>query len=404
MKFPAAPRGCRDVPIRPDWNMNATTDRKKTTHVSSVHPPFDPRIFQKECLSLAGAGYEVVLVVPHDKAEVREGVRLVPVQKSSSLLRRVFHSARRTVQSAAREGSDIYHLHDPELLLWARPLLRSGAAVVYDMHEDLPHQIQDKSWIPRVMRKPLGWLAGRMERVLLRGVSVVLAEESYARSRPWLRHSVEVLNFPRLELLPSPAATLAAPRTFRFGYIGAVTKGRGSLAVLEALGLVNAMRLDVDFRCVGKVLPGHRAELESRAAQLGLTRYAYLGYLPPREGWAKIADCDAGLAVLEPLPNYVTSYPTKMFEYMALGLPVIVSDFPLYARIIDRYRCGLTVDPTRPESIAEAMARLVRDPEEARSMGRRGRQAVLDVFNWAGEERKLLRFYAELRPRRGRAT
>ena len=60
------------------------------------------------------------------------------------------------------------------------------------------------------------------------------------------------------------------------------------------------------------------------------------GYLLPSEGWPVIARCHIGLALLKPIPNYYESYPTKLFEYMALGLPVITSNFLYTARLLKK--------------------------------------------------------------------
>jgi glycosyltransferase involved in cell wall biosynthesis len=107
-----------------------------------------------------------------------------------------------------------------------------------------------------------------------------------------------------------------------------------------------------------------------------------------------------GLVVLHPHPAYVTSHPTKLFEYMAAGIPVIASDFPLWRSIVESAQCGLLVNPLDPPSIAAAIERLIASPDEARRMGMCGRAAVERQFNWALEENALLSFYRSLLPDR----
>jgi glycosyltransferase involved in cell wall biosynthesis len=104
----------------------------------------------------------------------------------------------------------------------------------------------------------------------------------------------------------------------------------------------------------------------------------------------------AGLVILHPEPNYVTSQPVKLFEYMCAGIPVIASDFPVCREIIDQAGCGILVNPLDPREIAAAMEFLLANPEQAAEMGRRGFQAILERYNWANEEKHLLRFYSEL--------
>lgn len=109
-----------------------------------------------------------------------------------------------------------------------------------------------------------------------------------------------------------------------------------------------------------------------------------------------MAQCHVGVAILRPSPNFVDSYPTKLFEYMALGLPVVVSDFPLWRSVVDAAACGLAVDPTNPAAVATALRWMLEHPEDARRMGERGRQTVIQKHNWASEFKKLRALYEQV--------
>jgi glycosyltransferase involved in cell wall biosynthesis len=85
--------------------------------------------------------------------------------------------------------------------------------------------------------------------------------------------------------------------------------------------------------------------------------------------------------------------PIKLFEYMAAGVPVIASNFPLWRSIVEGSGAGLIVDPEDPHAIASAMRWILANPSQAAAMGMRGRQAVLDRFNWNTEAAKLLAMY-----------
>ena len=102
------------------------------------------------------------------------------------------------------------------------------------------------------------------------------------------------------------------------------------------------------------------------------------------------------MVTLAPLPNYLESYPTKLFEYMASGVPVVASDFPLWRQIVEDAGCGLLVDPESPEEIAEAIDWLMDHPEEAAQMGANGKVAARQTFNWPSEAEKLLALYKRL--------
>jgi glycosyltransferase involved in cell wall biosynthesis len=104
----------------------------------------------------------------------------------------------------------------------------------------------------------------------------------------------------------------------------------------------------------------------------------------------------AGLVTFLPLPNHIESQPNKLFEYMSAGLPVIASNFPLWKKIVEENKCGICVDPEKPEEIALAIDFIVNNREQASEMGKNGRKAVIEKYNWKIEESKLLETYSGL--------
>jgi len=362
-------------------------------HITVAHPPFDIRVFQKECRTLARAGYAVTLIAPAAADAERDGVRLHAIPLQASRLKRIREAGRMAYQIALASPAHIVHFHDPDFLPWAQQLRRRGKTVIYDMHENLPRALRSKPWIPRPIRALTAALAGCAERFLMHGMTVVFAEDSYAKDYPAARDACAVLNLPIAdELLAIP--TDPAPE-FTLGYLGGVEAVRGSVITLQALTRLAADGLPIRFECVGDVSAAHRTELATLARDAGVPLTLH-GFVLPQQGWQVLARCHAGLAVLQPIPNYFESYPTKMFEYMALGLPVIVSDFPLYRKVVESEGCGLCVNPTDPDAIAAAIRRLAEHPDEARAMGQRGRDAVIRTYNWAREGEKLLALYHRL--------
>ena len=106
----------------------------------------------------------------------------------------------------------------------------------------------------------------------------------------------------------------------------------------------------------------------------------------------------AGLVTLHPVVNYLDALPVKMFEYMAAGLPVIASRFPLWQDIVEGNQCGVCVDPGNPAAIAAAIDHFCRHPHIARRMGENGRRAVHTRYNWGSEADKLAAFYDAVLP------
>jgi glycosyltransferase involved in cell wall biosynthesis len=116
----------------------------------------------------------------------------------------------------------------------------------------------------------------------------------------------------------------------------------------------------------------------------------YLGVLPPNKVPKVIHDSLAGLVILEPLPNYLDSQPTKLFEYMAAARPFIASNFASWRLLLDDYDCGIFVDPANVDDLSSAIEWVISEPELAREMGARGREAMVRHFTFENERAGLI--------------
>jgi glycosyltransferase involved in cell wall biosynthesis len=123
----------------------------------------------------------------------------------------------------------------------------------------------------------------------------------------------------------------------------------------------------------------------------------YRGIVSRKEVGEIMACCMAGIVTFLPSPNHYDSQPNKLFEYMSAGLALIASNFPLWRQIVEECMCGLCVDPSSPQDIANALNILLADESLCRSKGKSGREAVTTKFNWLMESEKLLRLYETIR-------
>ena len=366
----------------------------KVVHVTCVHRVRDPRIFEKECRSLAAQGHDVVLVAPHDRDEMISGVRIRAIPKAPNRPIRMLLSSWRALYAALTERGDVYHLHDPELLMPFQIARLGRAPIIFDMHENLPKAIVAKDWISAPLRPFVARIARALQRLFLGKIPVIFAENSYQKDYPWIKRWATVLNYPTLDIL-SPSSS--RPDSSRIAYLGSITPQRGLNVTLEALRQLSLEGRRVTWELIGGVNPDHADFIRAFAKENDLTVNLH-GYLPLETACPIVSQCSLGLALLQPLPNYVDSYPTKIFDYMAMGLPVLCSDFPLYRRVVDDAQCGRWVDPTRPDLVARAIADLLDRPEEASRMGARGLAAVRHKYDWESQALRLLDFYGQILP------
>ncbi|MGI6707870.1 MAG: glycosyltransferase family 4 protein [Dethiobacteria bacterium] len=362
--------------------------------LTTVHPPFDTRIFHKQAKTLVREGYDVTLIAQWSKDEIVDGVKIVALHTPRNRLTRVFGLSWRAFRLALHQKADIYHFHDPELLLTGVLLkLFTRGRVIYDVHEDLPKQILNKQWIPLFLRRITAGCAKLTEMVCSRLVDrIVVATPAIAR-RFLKSRTVLVQNFPKMGELVGDKTTAYKKRPHVAVYVGGISRIRGLEEMVRAVGLLP------DKAGVRLVLAGSFSppELENDVQQLtGWKRVDYLGW-QSREGVKKLlSEARVGLVLFHPAPNHIEAQPNKLFEYMSAGIPVIVSDFPLWREIVKGADCGLLVDPLKPEDIASAIYWLLQHPEEAQAMGERGRKAGIERYNWNNESQKLLQMYREL--------
>ena len=122
-----------------------------------------------------------------------------------------------------------------------------------------------------------------------------------------------------------------------------------------------------------------------------------LGWIDYTKINKQLAQADAvWLAHYPSLQHSRQSISTKQLEAMLASLPVICSDLPSLTRFVDEAACGICVSAKDPKAHAEAIKKLYHNPEEAVKMGARGRQLILEKYNWHNEVRHLNDFYEAL--------
>ena len=145
--------------------MKEITNKIKVCHITTVHTPFDIRIFQKECKTLAREGYDVILIAQNKKNEIVDQVKIVALPKEKNRIHRMFILTLKTFWYALRQKADLYHFHDPELLpIGVLLKLFTGKKIIYDVHEDYVKQMLCKPYIPRIARKSVALLIKGIDR------------------------------------------------------------------------------------------------------------------------------------------------------------------------------------------------------------------------------------------------
>lgn len=362
----------------------------KVCHMTSVHEAEDVRIFQKECTSLVKAGYDVYLIAPGESYE-ENGVHIIGVGRpSGGRLNRMAFFSKKVFLAALTVDADIYHFHDPELLPWGLELKKRGKKVIFDSHEDTLESILEKAWLPSLVRKVIYYWFRHKQKTVCRQLDAVISVTpkivEYFQSIN--SRTVQITNFPIFIDLP-----LVSKVKNTLIFAGGISSDWNHHILLQVLEKLPNVR----YLLYGK---GDHNYLEMLQTLAAWRQVDYFGSIPHVEVPAKLAAAQIGIALTSYSRNSDwkngTMGNTKIFEEMMMELPVVCTDYILWKEFVDRCHCGICVNPEDVAGIFSAISYLLDHPEEASQMGRNGRQAVKEEFNWSTEEKKLLALYEDI--------
>ena len=362
----------------------------RVAHVSTAHHRNELRVHLKQCNSLAAAGYEVFFVVSDGLGDERIGqVTVLDVGLPQGRFQRMLVWPWRVLKRALEIRASVYHFHDPELLTVALGFKKYGARVVYDSHEDTPRSVLSRGWIPFAVRRFISVVLELFENFVARRMDCVVGATPFIAERFENAgcRALAINNFPlsaeiRVEESTQPQLPVVC-------FLGGISHVRGLKEIITALE-----PLETRLLLAGPL--DRSSTLQDLKELVGWRNVDYKGNLDRRVAVSTMMSASVGMICYLPEPNHVNAYPNKLFEYMAAGLPVIASDFPLWRSIIDGADCGICVDPTDPVDIRRAIVILMDDPDERQRLGANGRKAVQEKYAWVSEEKKLLQLYHQL--------
>lgn len=389
-------------------------------HLTPLERLRDERAFTRESLPTQAYGLRAVIVGPHAQSGLVEEVEFIPIAKSRNRAHRLLTAAR-IITTALKQRADIYHVHNPELIIAGIVLkLVFRKKVIYDTREDFPSMMLTKTYLPRSLRKPMSKIVSRFEKFAARMLDGVITADA-GSLRPLARtgnsKKLVFYNFPNLRYFPEKAGmasevsrsqpcsgfgSLGAPtstaKAYDLVYRGGLSERAGTFELLKAVHLLRQRNISARL-----LLFGYTDDRKSGAAitnsirNLGIEDLVTLGGLIPHEKMAETLSL-ARIAVcpLQKTPKFLNNIPVKVFESWACGLPVIATDLPPIRPFFGRRRLGLLVKPGDPQELADAIVFLMSSPNLAQEFGCRARQVVAERYNTSVEVRKLISFYTRV--------
>ena len=366
----------------------------KVCHLISGYYRNDPRIFQRQCKSLVNGGFEVCILTNDGQPnEVIEGIKVYATDKYwKNRIKVLLFSKSQFLKKAIEVNADIYQLHSPELLSLGLTLKKLGKIVIYDSHEDLPSHILEKEWIPLIFRKPISIFINFYMNRVLKSYNEIISPHHHVVEKLELinANTTLITNFAKVGSLINYDLSHYLNRENSICYSGTVYLSSNQEFILEAISNINNLK----YQIVGFIDENYKEQLSERK---GFEKLQFLGRIP----WEELNDFYSksliGMVIMDYKLNLGYKRGTyavnKIFEYMEAGLPIICTDYDLWKEIIDKYDCGICVEPNNAKQIEEAIQFLISNKEKAYQMGQNGRKAVLLEYNWSTQEKEYLRIF-----------
>lgn len=362
----------------------------KVCHVTTVHDKNDSRIVNNECIALKEAGYDVcILVAGYKNGEIR-GIPVFGLKKwKNRIIHFFFTSIFGVFKKARKINADVYHFHDPELMIFGILVKIWGKRIIYDVHENNPAAILSKPYLKsRLLKKTLSLIISLTERFLARYFEFVITARPDISDYFKGTKTVTVRNFPIFrdyDLIPT---INIKKEKFVVIYVGVISKIRG---IIE---LINAFK-GIDEAEIWLLGPFESEALQEECEKLdGWGNARYLGVVEPHEIFSYIKLADVGIITYLPVPNHITTLATKPFEYMMCKLPVIMSNFIYWKDFFKD--SAVYVNPSDSLDIANKVRYLMENKILAIEMGEKNYRLIRNKYNWQLEKKKLLEVYDKL--------
>lgn len=358
--------------------------------MTSAHDSDDIRILKKQCVSLAKDSSNEVFLVARGQDYEYKGVKIIGIgNQNGGRLNRMFKVAKMIYKTAADLDADVYEFHDPELLPYAKKLKKAGKKVIFDSHENYRDQIMQKGYIPKPARRAARAIYSIIENNACKYLDAVLFPSDDNPYKNRVGECVAIFNSPMTD-------ELVVEKCFEekedlVCCVGTLSEDRGIRILIRA-----CYRAGVGLVLGGNFSPpSFEDDLRSEEA---FDIVDYRGYCNREQVKDIYNQCRIGADTILGVGQYpyLKNLSTKTYEYMLMKMPYITSDFAFNKLIVDKYNCGIAVDPLDEKAVADAISFLVENKEEAKKMGENGYQLVKEKFSWEHDERRLIDLYSKL--------
>lgn len=351
--------------------------KRKIAHISTSHSSDDPRIVYKECISLA-KDFDVSLFCLrglNSKKLSSFNISFYPLKRNQKLLSRIFRNQINIIWLSLKHKIDIVHLHDPELIITAIALKILGKRVVFDIHENFSRRRYKFNDAKTILKSIFQVLYVALEKAAQYFLDKLIVADKDIKDK-FSSNNVSIIHNYPLENYRFEAARN------KIVYIGDISSDRG-FDYFDEINKI-AERYSFTFEVYG------RWDKPSRDY--------YKGYILHNDIPKVLQESILGICLLKSTDNYINAVPTKVFEYLKYGVPVICSDFlPIRNKFkeVDGIFFSDTNSRDQTLDLIESALNEIKGSSDIHEQIRKSYQKK--NYNWTAEEEKLLEIYSEIK-------
>lgn len=367
-------------------------DNLKICHVSfGGHSKMDTRIYHKELLSLKKNYNQLMYVFNEDgEEETIDGIHFYPLNtKKYNKLKKIIFVFFKLKKILLDFDYDVYHFHDEILLFVALSLKKKLKKIIFDLHEDTYLQLRKEYFKSKI----LSYISASVYQFIsLRIYSsldkiIVTSPKIESRLSRYLLNVDIIPNYPKITV--QLKSNLIKSSKFRIIFSGGITKQYSIVNVLDAIN-----DLDVEFYIMGPISLDYKKTLQEHNAW---SKTTYLGVLTKERVFEEYAKAHIGVVLFSKKNNQCGNEGclgnNKIFEYMQMGLPPLVTNQRIWLDIIEKNGAGICVEPDNINQIKESVKLLIESPNLLNEMSVNSIQLIESKYNWEKLEHILFSIY-----------
>ena len=356
-----------------------------------------------EARTLIEGGYQVTVVgwdrsgksTPH---EIRDGIRIeriseaAPDRSGVNSLPNFFRFCAKVLSHVKKSHFDLIHCHNLQLLPLGLLLKRlRRVPLIFDSCE--PDYF---ALYPRRLQSTVKFI----ERFMANRADAILVHNDYQvkKYRSIGHQSVTLIgSYPTKEMILRPAERPSRNGKVILGRIGSIYQDNGIEEILEGFRLISRTVENVELLFAGRVFDSYQKKFDQLTKGME-NKVRVLGAFNCHDMPELYSQIDVSIIIYHRSLWFKNITPTKFFDSLAMGVPVIVSDMGGLKEIIGQYKCGIVVNERNPEEVAEAIKKMSGSQALRHEMALNGLRAVEENYNWDRMKEKLLNIYRTLLP------